>query len=160
MTASIETRSQIAELVRRYQSLTQASLREYNEENNKKDYVLPLYEALGWKVDDAAEVAAEHATGRGRVDYTFRIGGVSRFYLEAKPLRDDLAVHNEWVTQAISYAYNRGIPWVVLTNFKDLWLFTGDAQPQRFITLSATQFVTDLNKLILLSRDSMVEVLL
>jgi type I restriction-modification system DNA methylase subunit len=120
--------TQISELVQRYSETTPGQLRNYNEENTKNVFIQPLFEALGWDFQDISEVTAEHPTGRGRrVDYAFRINGVSRFYLEAKPLRDDLYTHPEWLRQAVSYAYNKGIPWVVLTNFKSLWILPGDA---------------------------------
>ncbi len=149
-----QAKEKIGELVGRCQRLSQPEMRQYNEENTKKDFILPLFEALGWNVNDASEVAAEHGTGQGRVDYTFRIQGVSRFYLEAKPLRADLKDHPDWVKQAVSYAYSRSIPWVVLTNFRQLWLFTGDIEARRFITLTADQYLTDFSALGLLSREN------
>ncbi len=149
-----EARDRIAALVERWQSLTAGERRRYNEENTKKDFVLPLFEALGWNVKDAAEVAAEHAAAPGRVDYAFRLRGVSRFYVEAKALRDDLAGHPAWVKQAVSYAYNKGIHWVVLTNFNDLWVFSGDVQPHRFLTLTADKYVDDFETLWLLSKEA------
>lgn len=93
---------------------------------------------------------AESASGA--VDYAFRLRGVSRFYLEAKPLREDLASQPRWIQQAVSYAYNKGIPWVVLTNFKSLWVFAVGEREQRFITLSADQYIADVERLWLLSR--------
>ena len=122
-----KVRSQIADIVQRYRRVTSRELRSYNEENTKNAFIQPLFEALGWDFHDINEVSAEHPTGRGkRVDYAFRVNGVSRFYLEAKPLRDDLNTHPDWLKQALSYAYNKGIPWVVLTNFKSLWILPGD----------------------------------
>ena len=102
-----QTRSQIEELVEKYQSLTASDKDKYNEENTKKDFIQPLFEALGWDMANAEEVWAEHPAARGPVDYAFRIGGVARFYLEAKPLKSNLA-NPDWVKQAISYAYNKG----------------------------------------------------
>jgi len=65
-------------------------LKQFNEENTKKDFILPLFRHLGWDVTNSDEVAAEEKSSNGRVDYAFKIGGVSKFYLEAKPLREDL----------------------------------------------------------------------
>ena len=136
------------------QGLATAELRQFNEENTKNVFIQPLFEALGWDFHDLSQVTAEYAAGKGRVDFAFRIRGVSRFYVEAKPLRDELTARPDWVRQAISYAYSRNIPWAVLTNFRHLWLFTGDTDERRFLTLSAEDFLTDFDKLWLLGRES------
>ena len=151
-------RREIAELVLKYQQLTPLEVNSYNEENTKNVFIQPLFEALGWDFHDIHEVTAEHPTGsRRRVDYAFRINGVSRFYVEAKPLRDTLDAHPEWLRRAVSYAYNKGIPWVVLTNFKDLWLLPGDVedpQPRSFVRIRADDFHSDFERLMWLSKDS------
>ena len=150
-----EARTKVAELVERWRSLTPGQVRNtYQEANTRKDFVLGLFRALGWDTDRAEEVFEERKAGRGEVDYAFRIREISRFYLEAKPLRDELASHPEWVKQAVTYAYNKSIPYVVLTNFRDLWVYNGDVRPQRFLTLRADQYVDDFDLLWLLSKES------
>ena len=137
----------ICALVQKYREITATELGQYNEENTKNVFIQPLFELLGWDFHDISEVTAEHPTGAGkRVDYAFRVNGVSRFYLEAKPLRDELHFHPDWLKQAVSYAYNKGIPWVVLTNFKSLWILPGDAgdpSQQSFPRLEAVDFEQD-----------------
>ena len=156
MVPRTEARARISRLVEKWRGLTTAELRDYNEENTKNVFIQPLFEALGWDFHDLSQVTAEHPAGRGRVDFAFRVRGVSRFYLEAKPLRDDLIAHPQWVAQAISYAYSRGIPWTVLTNFRQLWVFTGDTKEIRFLTLTAEDYLTDFDRLSLLGRDSIL----
>lgn len=34
-------------------------VKSYSEELNKKDFILPLFRALGWNLEDGAEVSAE-----------------------------------------------------------------------------------------------------
>ncbi|MDP3063363.1 MAG: N-6 DNA methylase, partial [Chloroflexota bacterium] len=128
----------------------------YNEANTKKDFIRPLFEALGWRFEGQDEVSEEHPVGSGRADYLFRIGGVSRFYLEAKSLRHDLASQPKWETQAVSYAYSKSISWAVLTNFKELWLFAASEHGRRpFINLTLNEYLTDFEKLWLLSKESL-----
>ncbi|MCY3718641.1 MAG: hypothetical protein OXG07_03670 [Anaerolineaceae bacterium] len=103
-----ETRATIRDLVANYQSLTPARRRAYNETATRNDFIDPLFEALGWNMHDNAEVAREVTVGsRKRVDYAFRIRGVSRFLLEAKALNDLL--DDEHVRQAIDYAWNADV---------------------------------------------------
>ena len=148
-----QTKQEIGQLVERFQALSPSQLRQLNEENTKNVFIQPLFEALGWNFHDVSEVTAELSAGRGRVDLAFRVNGVSQFYLEAKPLRYDLASNADWAKQAVGYAYSKGIPWVILTNFKDLWGFTGDGA-RRFITLNASDYTASLNRLWLLSKES------
>ncbi len=82
-----ELREKLQRHVQRWQALNPRQVREFNEENTKNVFIQPLLEALGWDFGDIARVTAEHSTGVGRVDFAFRVNGVSRFYLEAKPLR-------------------------------------------------------------------------
>ena len=155
MTAKDEARARVAELIASFQALSSSQVRDtYQEANTRKDFVLPLMGALGWNTNSAEEVFEERRAGRGEVDYAFRLRGVSRFYLEAKPLRDELTSHPEWVKQAVSYAYNKSIPYVVLTNFKDLWVFNGDVRPQRFLTLPVGQYLDDFDLLWLMSKEA------
>ena len=88
----------------------------YNEEMTKKDFILPLFNALGWKTSDSREVSAEEQVSKKRVDYGFRINGIPKFFLEAKSLREDLD-NPKFFEQAVSYAWHKGCTWAVLTNF-------------------------------------------
>lgn len=40
----------ISGLVEKYQALSEKRRRDYNEANTKKDFIEPLFEALGWDV--------------------------------------------------------------------------------------------------------------
>jgi len=51
---------QVSALVNKYQeNLKNGRIAKYNEEMTKKDFILPLFEALGWNTSDSAEVSAE-----------------------------------------------------------------------------------------------------
>jgi len=120
----LEPSQQIEKLVAKYQSLTQRERRNYNEANTKNVFVQPLFEALGWDFSDINQVEAEKTIAKGRVDYIFKVNRVSKFCLEVKSLRDQLT--DEHREQAISYAYNKGVTWAVLTNFDRLQVFNAE----------------------------------
>lgn len=145
----------VRRLLERFQDLPPARIRaDYNERNTCQAFILPLFQALGWDTTNPEEVFGEQLAGRGRVDYAFRIDSVSRFYLEAKPLRAELTEHPEWVIQANTYAYSKGIPFFVLTNFKSLWAYSVGDSPRRFITLNAHDYEKEFDALWLLSKES------
>jgi len=160
---SEEAKQRIADLLARFQAFTPGHVKRYNEENTKKDFILPLFEALGWDVYSSREVAAEEKASAGRVDYAFKLHGVPKLYLEAKPLGADLK-NLDWIKKAITYAYNKGVTWAVLTNFASLQVFYALGEkaqtPLRFPNLICKDYLTDFDKLWLLSREAVEQNLL
>ncbi|MBI2918521.1 MAG: N-6 DNA methylase [Chloroflexi bacterium] len=151
------TQQRIAGLVASFRALTSAQLRGYHEANTKSAFIEPLFAALGWNVFSADEVAREEKASGGRVDYAFKVGGVSRFYVEAKPLRDELN-DPEWVKQALTYAYNKGVSWAVLTNFRSFQVFNAhwevrDLARARALNLACDDYVSDFEKLWMFSKE-------
>lgn len=147
-----EAKQKIAELVTKYECLSPSQIKTFHEAKTKQGFIEPLFRALGWDFDDTNEVAPEEQASNGRVDYAFKLNGVSQFYLEAKALRADLA-RPEYVRQAITYAYNKGITWVALSDFEGLQVY--NAQIGRlFINLSYDNYLRDFDDLWLLSKES------
>ena len=164
MVTKDEARIKVARLVRKFSSLSDNQMQAYNEESTKKDFVRPLFNALGWETENAAEVAAEENTSGGRVDYAFKIAGVSYVYLEAKPLRADLTEVAP-VRQAITYAYHKGVTWAALSNFRALRVFnanlvTPGLQTATVLNLTADEYLEQFDRLWLLSRPAADERLL
>ncbi len=161
MTTKEEAREAVTELVARYDGLSDAQRQGLNEANTRKDFILPLFAALGWKTDDYSEVAEEVRAGQGWADYAFKIRGITRFYLEAKAAGIDLE-KPEWAVQAVSYAYNKGVSWAVLTNFAGLKLFSAewdvkDVQQLRVLDLRHDQYADHFDELWALARESVRE---
>src|SRR4030067_2570575 len=97
----------------------------YKEEETKKDFIIPLFRALGWDVENSTEVTAEEKISKKRVDYGFRINGIPKFFLEAKSLREDLD-NRKYIDQAINYSYLKDCTWAVLTNFESVSVFNAE----------------------------------
>lgn len=120
-----QARAQVATLVTSWQSLGAGRRQRYSEEEVKKDFLLPLFRALGWNVENRDELRAEAPSGRGLADYLFLIEGMPVFPLEAKSFRADLN-NTDFMKQAISYAWNKNVPWAVLSNFERLDVLIAD----------------------------------
>lgn len=150
-----QAQQEVAELVARYQSLDEKSIREYDESNTRRIFIELLFQALGWDIYNKDELAEEERASKGRVDYAFKLRGVSRFYLEAKALRVELN-KPEYVKQAITYAYNKGVTWAVLTNFKALQVFNAQTG-QPCLNLPCDDYLSNFPDLWLLSRESFEE---
>ncbi len=147
---------QIGELVEDYQrSKTDDRFSHYKEEETKKNFILPLFRALGWRVESDA-VSAEERIRRGRADYGFKVSGVTRFYVEAKPLSADIW-DRQFLQQAIDYSYWKGVNWAVLTNFARtvvLYAQAKDPNPfnSGFLDIRAENYLTEFDRLRLLSQ--------
>jgi type I restriction-modification system DNA methylase subunit len=147
-----EAKEKIAELLSKYEHLGPSEVKDYHEAKTKQGFVLPLFQYLGWDVFNTDEVAPEEKASKGRVDYAFKLGGVSHFYLEAKPLRADLN-KPEYKEQVVTYAYNKGVTWAALTDFEGIQVFNAQTG-QRFLSLNHKDYLTNFDKLWLLSRES------
>lgn len=161
MTEYIIDKVKIQELIDKYNTIkSYGKLKDYNEERTKKDFILPLFQALGWKTD-TDEVTAEEAISKDRVDYGFYVNGIPKFYLEAKPIREsNLPVNEKYIKQAINYAWNKACTWAVLTNFEVLIVFNAELNPKKALTnwfirsLSPENLLKDETRLNLLSKQA------
>jgi hypothetical protein len=78
-----------------------------------------LTDLLGYK--SLEEIKTEYMIKGTYADYVVQIGGDRHFLVEVKAL--SLALSNKHLRQAIEYAANEGVEWVVLTNGRILQLY-------------------------------------
>ena len=155
-----KAKEEIKLLVDKYNRLVEAGrVKSYNEEMTKKDFILPLFRALGWSVEDSEEVTAEEKISKGRVDYAFRIQSIPKLFLEAKSLREDLE-KTEFAEQAINYSLHKGATWAILTDFEGIKVFNAEWKSSNplqnlFFSLNCSQFLDRFEQLWLLSRESL-----
>ncbi len=98
---------EVQDLVENFDTHIKAyKLGHYNEEQVRVDYISPLFSALGWDINNEQgfaegyrdvrhEYTLKTADGIKAPDYCFCIGGVKKFFLEAKKpsvhIKDDMA---------------------------------------------------------------------
>lgn len=155
-----QARKKIKKLIEKYERVKKAKqLRRYDEANTRKDFIMPLFQALGWDTYNEftdREVVEEETAVKGKVDYSFRLHNIPQFLLEAKRLREDLD-KIEWAKQAVTYGWNKGIPWVVLTDFEGLKLFNSEwlvETPRPNLEFTYNEFLSHLDDLWFLSKTS------
>jgi adenine-specific DNA-methyltransferase len=118
-----EAKAKIQKLIDKYEWVRKSrQISRYSEEETKKGFIEPLFEALGWNTRDKNEVSAEESLSSGRPDYGFYLDGRLKFYLEAKPLKTDLHSEN-FANQAVRYSWNKGATWAVLSDFESIIVF-------------------------------------
>ncbi len=122
----------------------------YNETQVRREFLDPLFAALGWDVDNSSgyaqqykDVVHEDAIKVGldarAPDYSFRIGGVRKFFVEAKKpavnLKDDPAP----AYQLRRYAWSAKLPLSVLTDFQELAVYDCRVRPANTDKASAAR---------------------
>ncbi|MBE2183693.1 MAG: N-6 DNA methylase, partial [Anaerolineae bacterium] len=154
-------RATIAGLVERFQKTAKAKRDAYSEQETRLYFILPMFKALGWDIENPAEMTAEEQISRGFVDFGFYLNGVPAFYLETKRVSADLA-KPEHMKQAINYSYLRGVTWAVLSDFEETIVFNAeweerDPEHARFVTLHWGDYAAAaFDDLWLLSRTAML----
>ena len=113
----------------------------YNETQVRREFIDPLFEALGWDVDNKAghaeaykDVIHEDAIKVGgstkAPDYCFRIGGVRKFFVEAKKpsvgVKDDPGP----AYQLRRYSWSNKLPLSIVTDFEEFAVYDGRTKPQ------------------------------
>ncbi len=162
-------------LIERYNKFRiQKGIKEFeqlSEANVRKDFINPLFEILGWSVQDSREYDAEMSVrGAGYVDITLKIRGTPVIFVEAKrfggiPSRDDrgvqttlegLKIHADWTEeerQVLNYAgMSVGVKWAVLTNFEKFRLFNAKTGQVLLSIESPHEYLERIQDIILLSR--------
>jgi type I restriction-modification system DNA methylase subunit len=103
---------------------------QYNETQVRRDFIDPLFKALGWDMDNSLGYAEAYrdvihedtikvGISTRAPDYSFRIGGARKFFLEAKKpsvnLKDDI----EPAFQLRRYGWSAKLSISVLTDFEE-----------------------------------------
>ena len=137
-----DTRAAVADLVDRYRRNEDQYRRpSYNEAQCRQEFINPFFEALGWDVrnlEGAAEAykdvvheASVKVGGDTKApDYSFRVGGTRKFFLEAKKpsvhIRDDAGP----AYQLRRYAWGAKLPLSILTDFDELAVYDCRKRPK------------------------------
>ena len=135
ITAPRDTRRQIEGLVQRFaRNLDVYTRPDYKETQVRVEFIDPLFEALGWDVrnvkgyaelykDVVHEDAIKVSGATKAPDYCFRVGGVRKFFLEAKrpstPVKGDVGP----AYQLRRYAWSAKLPLSILTDFEEFAVY-------------------------------------
>lgn len=142
----IMQRKRLAELIKSYQNkLSQYKKAEYNETEVRNDYVNPLFEILGWDVNNkknlsqhlrevkheaSVYVEEEGLVRKKKPDYAFNLGTQVEFFLETKKPSVDIMTNIDSAFQIRRYGWNGNLKVSVLTNFTDLVIYDCSIRPQ------------------------------
>ena len=114
----------------------------YNETQLRREFIDPFFDALGWDVMNKAghaeaykDVVHEDAisvSGATKApDYCFRIGGVRKFFLEAKKPAVNIKDAPDLAYQVRRYAWSAKLPLSILTDFEEFAVYDCRTRPNR-----------------------------
>ncbi len=114
----------------------------YNETQVRREFIDPFFEALGWDVNNREgnaeaykDVIHEDAVKVGGItkapDYSFRIGGQRKFFVEAK--KPSIAVKDDPAPafQVRRYAWSAKLPLSIVTDFEELAVYDCRIKPDQ-----------------------------
>jgi Eco57I restriction-modification methylase/restriction endonuclease TaqI-like protein/N-6 DNA methylase/type I restriction and modification enzyme subunit R-like protein len=113
---------------------------DYNETRVRVEFVNPFFKALGWDVTNVKghasayrDVIHEDRLKVGEAtkapDYSFRIGGTRKFFVETKKPSKDLKTDPRPAFQLRRYAYSAGLPVSILTDFEEFVVYDCHKKP-------------------------------
>lgn len=139
----------ITELIKKYNDdKSEGKIKKYTEEQTKAVFITPFLKALGWNTENRQNrndsVSYEENIAGKRSDYGFSISGITKFYLEAKSLKEeDIIFGTDYDKQAVNYAWLKSCSWAVLTNFETLAVYNADSsKPEWAFTLRADEYLS------------------
>jgi len=111
-----------------------------SEAEVRKNYIDPLFEALGWNIRNTglyehekeviAEYSAKDAFGNKKADYCFRLNGKNMFFVEAKDPYINIASNEKAAFQIRSYCWSAKVPLGILTDFEEFAVYDGGHEPK------------------------------
>ncbi|MCX6098055.1 MAG: N-6 DNA methylase, partial [Caldiserica bacterium] len=132
---------ELVQLIDRFKEhLEQYKGASYDEANTRTDFIDPLFRLLGWDVANTAGYAEQYREviredkvsiegGTKAPDYCFRIGGVRKFFVEAKKPSVDLRNDPSPAYQLRRYAYSAKLPLSILTDFQEFAVYDTRIKP-------------------------------
>ena len=141
MNISDEYRLKLSQLTELFEhNRKQYHSNQYDEANTRTDFIDKFFELLGWDISNTQgyseqyrEVVREDkVTIGGRVkapDYAFRIGGVRKFFVEAKKPSVNIKDELEPAFQVRRYGYTAKLPLCILTDFEEFAVYDTRIKP-------------------------------
>lgn len=113
----------------------------FDEENTKINFINKFFIALGWDVYNDAGVAPQYkdvefedtvlVSGKPKnPDYSFRVGGTRKFFVEAKAPHVNVENSKEYAFQLKRYTWSGKLSVGLLTDFEELSIYVPKSAPK------------------------------
>ncbi len=115
----------------------------YNETQTRREFIDPFFKELGWDIDNTGGFAESYkevihedrvkiGSNTKSPDYSFRVGGQRKFFVEAKKPSVDLKNSKDAVFQLRRYGWTAGLTLCILTDFEEFCVYqTNNIKPDK-----------------------------
>ncbi len=133
----------ILDLIERFErNIEDYKTGKYNETQVRREFVDPLLKELGWDIDnekgyaeaykeviheDAIKISGSHKAP----DYCMRVGGVRKFFVEAKKPAVNVKEDVDPAFQVRRYAWSAKLPLSILTDFEEFAIYDCRLKPTK-----------------------------
>ena len=144
---------EIIALVERFdQNLQAYQSGKYNETQLRREFIDPFFKALGWDVENTSgyaeaykDVIHEDAIKIGSAskapDYSFRVGGTRKFFVEAKKPSINIAEDIGPAYQLRRYAWSAKLPLSILSDFEEFAVYDCRVKPDKSDKASTARII-------------------
>jgi len=132
----------ISKLIKRFDEQKDVYLSgSYNETQVRRDFIDPFFKALGWDIDNENDYAEAYrdvihedmvlvGTAKKAPDYSFRVGGTRKFFVEAKKPSVSISVDPKPAFQLRRYGWSAKLPVSILTDFEEFAVYDCTYRPE------------------------------
>ena len=116
----------INNLVEKYENTPKTI--KFDEKKTFEEFVKPLFLFLGWDISkNSLEVISVDIVSKNKTDFLFQIDEISKFVLKIVPLEENID-DIKWIIPPATYAFNKGITWTIITNFKKIKVLNSEVK--------------------------------
>ena len=132
----------VVRLVQRFEEQKSTYLSgSYNETQVRRDFIDPFFKALGWDIDNENDYAEAYrdvihedmvlvGSAKKAPDYSFRVGGTRKFFVEAKKPSISISDDPKPAFQLRRYGWSAKLPVSILTDFEEFAVYDCTHKPE------------------------------
>ncbi|MEX2192498.1 MAG: N-6 DNA methylase [Nitrosarchaeum sp.] len=128
-------------LIKKFNEVPDTS--KYDKKKTMSEFVLPLFSGLGWEFEGKNPSVIDVSTiSKDRADYSFEIDGITKFVLKIAPLDENID-DKKWIIPVTTFAFNKGITWAIVTNFKKIKVLNSEVKGKTPLQMQFFEIVFD-----------------
>lgn len=144
-------------LVKKFNEIPDTS--KYDKKKTVSEFIIPLFSGLGWEFEGKTpSIIDVSAISKDRADYSFEIEGITKFILKIAPLDENID-DKKWIIPVTTFAFNKGITWAIVTNFKKIKVLNSEVKGKtplqmQFFEITFDEFISKYDRLAYLLKKS------
>ncbi|MCE9653237.1 MAG: N-6 DNA methylase [Nitrosarchaeum sp.] len=144
-------------LIKKFNEIPDTS--KYDKKKTASEFIIPLFSGLGWEFEGKnPSVIDVTTTSKDRADYSFEIDGITKFVLKIASIDENID-DKKWIVPVTTFAFNKGITWAIITNFKKIKILNSEVKGKtpmqmQFFEITFEEFISKYDRLAYLLKKS------